>query len=179
MKKRIVVLSDKLSILLKFIRAFPILVWHRQNWDMLRPFMTLSDVEVNDLKSTGVYCAGFVDDAVREREDLYDILVDLNSRSVSVSSSAKGDFQMTSIHRDICEFLVNSTEDTNIGDQEVIKGLAIKTKELLNKLESLKVKGEEGDSSYLDIKTLENLKLNPKMERFLLAVAIAEGMTKI
>lgn len=57
-------------------RAFPTLVWHRQSWQILRPFMTLSTYEIEDLKSANVYCAGFTDETVKEREDLYDLLVD-------------------------------------------------------------------------------------------------------
>lgn len=34
------------------------------------------DAEISDLKSTGVYCAGFTDESIRAREDLYDIFVD-------------------------------------------------------------------------------------------------------
>lgn len=38
--------------------------------------MTLSENEIEDLKSANVYCAGFTDETVKEREDLYDLLVD-------------------------------------------------------------------------------------------------------
>ena len=32
-----------------------------------------------------------------------------------------GDFAMTSVHKDLCEFMVTSAEDPNISDQEIIK----------------------------------------------------------
>jgi len=179
MKKRVVVFSEKLGILLKLIRAFPILVWHRQNWDILRPFMTLSDHEIADIKSAAVYCGGFIDENVRDREDLYDVLVDVNNRSISVASHAKADFAMTSIHKDVCDFLMEVAEDPNKNDQELIKGLTLKTKDLLSKLETLKVKDESDGNSYIDYKTLQSRKLPANMDRFLYAVATAEGMTKI
>jgi len=178
MKKRIVVLSEKLGILQKIIRAFPIFVWHRQNWDVLRPFMTLSDIELADLKTTGVYCAGFIDELVRDKEELYDVIVDVNNRTISVASHAKGDFLMSSIHKDICELLVTSSEDPNLTDQDLIKALALKTKDLLTKLETLKVQYDDGNS-YIDLKSLENTKLNSNMIKFLYAVAAAESMTKM
>jgi len=178
MKKRVVVYSEKLGLLLKLIRSFPLFVWHRQNWSILRPFMTLSDQEIADLKSVGIYCAGFKDDSIRDKEDLYDVFVDVNNRTISVASHAKQDFGMTNVHKDICDFLVESCDDPDVNDQEIIKGLSVKTKELLSKLERLKVEHEDG-GTYIDYKTLQNTKLPANMDRFLYAVAIAEGMTKL
>ena len=54
----------------------------------------------------------------------------------------------------------------------------MKTKELLGKIEQLKTEHEDGNS-YVDLQTLENTKLPANMDRFLYAVAAAEGMTKI
>jgi hypothetical protein len=58
-------------------RSFPLLGgWHRQNWDLLRPVMGLSGAEVQDLKDTGVYVAGFCDPACAAHKGLYDLFVD-------------------------------------------------------------------------------------------------------
>jgi len=178
MKKRVVVYSDKPSLLLKVIRSFPLLVWHRQNWDLLRPFMTLSEPEIKDIKQSKIYVAGFVEEEVRDREDLYDIFVDINNRSVSVASHAKSDFNMTLVHKDIADFVASKVEDAESADGDIIKGITMKTKELLGKIEKLKTEHEDGNS-YVDLQTLENTKLPPNMDRFLYAVAAAEGMTKI
>jgi len=178
MKKRIVVYSQKLGILLKLIRAFPLFVWHRQNWDLLRPFMTLGELEVADIKNAQVYCAGFTTDQARDREDLYDIFIDVNNRSVQVSSHAKPDFIMTRIHKDIYDYLIANSEDQEKSDAEFIKGLTMKTKELLTKLESLKTQHEDG-KAYIDWKSLESVKLPANVDKFLYAVATAEGMTKM
>jgi len=125
-----------------------------------------------------VYCAGFIDETIREKEELYDVLVDLNNRNVSVSNHAKTDFMMSIIHKDVCEFLLNSCEDPNVSDQEVIKGLAVKTKELLAKLEKLKTEHADGNS-YIDQKSFSNQKIPAAMERFLYSIANAESMTKM
>ncbi len=53
----------------------------------------------------------------------------------------------------------------------------MKTKDLLGKLESLKVEHEDG--TYIDYKTLQNTKLPANMIKFLYGVATAEGMTKL
>jgi hypothetical protein len=51
MKKRVVVYSEKLTVLLRVIRALPLLVSYRQNWSILRPLVTLQgELEIADLK---------------------------------------------------------------------------------------------------------------------------------
>lgn len=86
------------------------------------------------------------------------------------------DFLMTIVHKDICETLVSKSEDSNILDQDVIKSVTLKTKELISKIE--KLKSEHEDGIYVDWKTIQNTKLPTNMDRFLYSVAGAEGMTK-
>jgi len=89
----------------------------------------------------------------------------------------KNDFQMTSIQKDICENLVTICENPESTDQEAIKALAMKTKDILTKLETLKTDHEDGQ--YVDSASLANANLPQKLERFLFAVATAEGLTKM
>lgn len=51
-------------------------VWHRQAFDVLRPYVSMNEQEISDLKSNPVYCAGFTDPQVRDRDDLYDLFLD-------------------------------------------------------------------------------------------------------
>jgi hypothetical protein len=44
MKKRVVVYCDRISTLLRVIRAFPLFIWHRRDWDLLRPFVNVVGV---------------------------------------------------------------------------------------------------------------------------------------
>lgn len=177
-KKRIVVYADKLDILQKVIRAIPLLVWHRQNWNILRPFVTLSQNEVSEMMSSGVYVAGFTDPVLKAKENAYDLFVDINARSISIASHAKDHFVMSNFHNDLANFLVSSCEGEDANDQTVIKGLAVKTKELLTKLESLKVEDEDDNKMYITLEALQSRKLPPGMDRFLYGVAAAEGLTK-
>jgi len=177
MKKRVVVFGDKLSVLLRVMRGIPLLVWHRQNWNILRPYVTLSTEEIDgDLQTAGVYCAGFVDPNVKSREDLFDLLVDINSLTITVPEHSKSEFSLGSFHKEIATYLVESSDNPDISDQEVIKELAGRTKDLLNKLESLKVKDSDGNS-YITFEALQQRKLG-RLDRFLFNVASAEGMTK-
>lgn len=57
-----------LCILLR--RILPSLVWHRQNWNVLRPYVHLGDVEIQDLKRTSHYVAGFTQPEIENRSGL-------------------------------------------------------------------------------------------------------------
>ncbi|KYQ92658.1 FAM45 family protein [Tieghemostelium lacteum] len=174
MKKRIVVYSEKMSSLLKVIRAFPLLVSHRQNWNILRPYVTMSDLELKDLTTTGIYCAGFTDPSIKSHEDYYDILVDLSSKDVTVSSHAKDQFILGSFHRDMLKYFNAALEDEEINDQDVIKGLVKKTKELLTKLETLKE--EKDGKQQITQESLDARKLPNGMAAFIMSIVNAEGL---
>jgi len=177
-KKRVVVYAEKLGILLKVIRAIPLLVWHRQNWNILRPYVTLTQPEIAEITAAGVYVAGFTDSSLKSKESFYDIFVDINARTISVANHAKDQFVLGNFHQELASFLASSAEDENVTDQTLIKNLALKTKDILTKLESLKVEDPEDKKLYITLEALQNRKLPPGMDRFLYNVAGAEGMTK-
>eukprot|EP01116_Phalansterium_solitarium_P024044 TRINITY_DN8689_c0_g1_i2.p1 TRINITY_DN8689_c0_g1~~TRINITY_DN8689_c0_g1_i2.p1 ORF type:complete len:353 (+),score=114.19 TRINITY_DN8689_c0_g1_i2:893-1951(+) len=173
LKKRVVVVSSKLSALLQLIRAFPLFAFHRGNWNFLRPYVTRTEAEEKDLKSTAGYVAGFTDPSIVDDEAFYDVLVDVNNRSISVSSGSQGDFRMTSMHKDFCEFMVNAAANEDVSETDFIKAITVKTKNLISKLESLK-----GDDGLIELDTLRNTPMPPNMDRFLISLATAEGMMK-
>jgi len=180
MKKRIIVFSDTLTNLLKFIRALPLFVLHRQDWSLLRPFVTLeNELEITDLVRTGVYVAGVLVQQVKAREDLYDIFIDLTTLDVTVAPNAEDDFVQTQFHQDFAKFLVTALETEGINDQKLIKAVKTKTSDLISKLNLLKVQGEGDDKAYVSYTSFHNQNIPPNMENFLYAVASAEGMTKI
>jgi len=174
MKKRVVVYSEKLVSLLKVIRALPLFVFHRQNWNILRPFVSINDLEIKDLVSTGIYCAGFTDPSIKSRDDLYDILIDLSSKEVSISSYSKDQFILGSFHKDVLKFMLESLDNDEVSDQVLIKGLNMKMKELISKLESLKE--EKDGKSLITLESLESRKLPNGMSTFLFNIANAEGL---
>ena len=56
------------------IRTIPQLVWHRQNWDILYPWVDSSDqMDLQSLTSNSYYVAGFTDASVENQTELYDV----------------------------------------------------------------------------------------------------------
>lgn len=51
----------------------PLLVWHRQNWNIVYPNVSLDDGEPETLKMS--YVAGFTNPAIETHQELYDVLV--------------------------------------------------------------------------------------------------------
>merc|ERR1712224_377978 len=111
LKKRVLVYGDNLQLLLHVIRSFPVLVWHRRNWNILRPYIVGEGLEVDELQGAGVYCAGVLDSSFANRVDLYDLFVDIPGESITVADHAKTFFGMTSIHKDIANFMVEAASE--------------------------------------------------------------------
>mmetsp|Transcript_15860 Transcript_15860/g.61967 ORF Transcript_15860/g.61967 Transcript_15860/m.61967 type:complete len:363 (+) Transcript_15860:105-1193(+) len=175
MKKRVFVYCDKMTTLLRAIRSFPLFVWHRQNFDQLRPFVNPTEVELEDLEKAKVYIAGFTDPSMKNRQDLYDIFIDISERSISVAEHAKSDFRLGAFHKDLAETLVESGEDPEVSALEILKDLTIRSKEFVMKLHSLQVEDEHGNKG-ITIESLQQRQLPANMGQFLYAVASAEGL---
>ena len=58
-----------------FIRTLPLLVWHRQNWNIVYPDVSLDEGELESLKKQPSYVAGFTDPSIEARADMYDLFV--------------------------------------------------------------------------------------------------------
>lgn len=174
LKKRIFVYAKTVDELLPVVRSFPIVgAWHRQDWDILRPFCTLEAAELADLAKAGTYVAGFTDVACQARKDMYDVFFDISSKSLTIADHAKAAFMLCKFHQQAGEGFVKAAADGN--DQAVIKAVHLKTKELLTNLESLKTAGEDG--TFVRLEDLAAKKMPPNMDKFLYNVAVQENMT--
>jgi hypothetical protein len=180
MKKRIVIYSDSLPNLLKFIRALPLFVAHRQDWSLLRPFVTLeNEAEITDLKTAGVFVAGFLSPQIKSKEEFYDLFIDLTAQDITIPSHAEDDFSPTPFHQDCAKLLATALETEEITDQKLIKAVRTKTMDLITKLNQYKSQKEGDDKPYVSYSSLSNRGFTQAMENFLYSVASAEGMTKI
>ncbi|XP_013378729.1 protein FAM45A [Lingula anatina] len=177
LKKRIAVLHPNVETLLSFMRVLPALVWHRQNWGVLHPYVDLEEDELEDLRASTPYIAGFTDAAVEGRNELYDIFVAMTTREITIAPQAKESLAMGKLHKDIAMFMVQCADNDDMGEQQVIKEISVKTKELLNNLKSLATVGED-DKPYISFEILQGRKMPPATQNFLYNLAAAEGMVK-
>ncbi|KAK7792192.1 hypothetical protein R5R35_005146 [Gryllus longicercus] len=176
LKKRIVVYHHSLEALLKWIRTFPVMMWHRRNSDILFPWIDLVPEEVVDLKSNSHYIAGTRDSTIGSRADLFDVLVNLPAREITIAPHAKESMIMTKTHKDIAVFMVQLAERDNVQEQQVIKEIADKTKELLNQLMSLATVCTTEGKRMVSIETLRERNLPPALDNFLFNLAVAENI---
>jgi hypothetical protein len=116
LKKRILVVSDNMTILLDIMRTLPQLVWHRQDWQVLRPLVSLAPAHMEDLRSCGVFIAGTTDDtlaaASSEKEggaSMFDVVFSVTERRVTVSDAAAAEMRMGAAHREIAQVGVGVT----------------------------------------------------------------------
>jgi len=177
-KKRVVMYSASVEKLQHAVRATPLLVWHRNStWQALRPLVNLENtVELADLKTSTTYVAGFTEPSVRNREDLFDLFVDLDASTFKISEHAQNEFLLCSVHKDMANYLMEAAASGDADDhQDMIKGTCVKTKQVLAKLDSLKSDHGLGKAT-IAREDLESLG-GKNLDTFLWQVAIAEGMT--
>ena len=172
LKKRIVVLGSNAAHVQRLVRALPLLVWHRRDWSILRPHVQLEPVQLADLAKAGVFVAGFTDDAVAGREALRDVLVDVDSRRVNISSAAAGDFKMTAHHKSLAKKLMAGAE-RGASNEDMVKVALAKTKEIIGGLKNLAA------GSPLTPEVLAAKKLSAADSRFFFNVACVEGFAEV
>lgn len=167
LKKRVLVYSEDVAQLNSIIRSFPLIGgFHRRNWSMLRPYITLSKEELEDLNSAGVYVAGTTDSSAAQQKKLYDLFVDIPGRSFSIPDHAKDSFKMSKIHKSTVEALVKVAATGS--DADVIKAINAKTQEIIQKIKSI------GPGLTMD--KLNGMKLPPNAPSFLYNIATAENL---
>ncbi|XP_064601907.1 DENN domain-containing protein 10-like [Liolophura sinensis] len=178
LRKKLVVYHPHLEDLLMFIRILPAFVWHRQDWSILFPYLSLDGKDLDNLKSNTAYVAGFTDVSVESRTDLYDVYIGLADRQIEISPAAKESFAMGKLHKDMAIAMVQSVEDDQKSNQQIIKDISVKTKELLNNLKTLATEHEDGQS-YITLERLKDRKMPAATENFLYTLAVCEGLVKL
>ncbi|XP_072293443.1 DENN domain-containing protein 10 [Eucyclogobius newberryi] len=176
LKKRIVVHHPRIEALLEFTRVLPALTWHRKDWSILHPYVHLTDTELEDLKKCSGYVAGFVDPEVGNRADLFDVFVNLPDGVIAMSPTAKESMSMGKLHKEIGLLILQSAEDAEKSDHQVIKDISVKTKELVTNLMSL---ADQCEDSKLTLESLKQHHFPPATENFLFHLAAAEQLLRL
>ncbi|CAF93633.1 unnamed protein product, partial [Tetraodon nigroviridis] len=176
LKKRIIVHHPRVEALLEFTRALPTLTWHRKDWSIVHPYVHLTDTEIEDLQKCPGYIAGFVDPEVSNRTDLFDVYVNLPESVITVSQSAKDSMAMGKLHKDIGHLIMQTAEDPEKSESQVVKDISVKTKEILANLEAL---AHECEDSKITLESLKQHHFPPVTENFLFHLAAAEQLLRI
>nr|CAD7202538.1 unnamed protein product [Timema douglasi] len=176
LKKRIIVYHHSLGSLLAWVRTFPSMMSHRRGYDYLFPWVDLAQDELMELKSSPWYIAGSRDSGIGSRTDLYDVLVNVPAREITVAPHAKESMVMTKSHRDIAVFMVQLAGSEEVTELHLIREIADKTKELLDQLRTLaNVKTPEG-KLMVSIEAIREKNLPPALDNFLFNLAVAENL---
>ncbi|XP_047407925.1 DENN domain-containing protein 10 isoform X1 [Sciurus carolinensis] len=179
LKKRIVVYHPKIEAVQEFTRTLPALVWHRQDWTILHSYVHLNADELEALQMCTGYIAGFVDLEVSNRPDLYDVFVNLADSEITIAPLAKESMAMGKLHKEIGQLIVQSAEDPEKSDSQVIQDIALKTKEIFTNLAPFSEVSGDGGKLVLNLEALKQKRFPPATENFLYHLAAAEQMLKL
>ncbi|XP_060097515.1 DENN domain-containing protein 10 isoform X2 [Heteronotia binoei] len=179
LKKRIVVYHPRIEAVQEFTRTLPVLAWHRQDWSILHSYVHLNDDELEALKMCPGYIAGFIDSEVSNRLDLYDVYVNLAESEITISQKAKEAMTMGKLHKEIGQLIVQSAEDPDKSNIQVVKDISLKTKEILTNLASLTEVLHDDEKPSLNFEALKQKRFPPATENFLYHLAAAEQLLKI
>lgn len=104
LKKRVIVYCPDVQSLLRITRTLPQLVYHRQDWNILRPYIDMSEEELADLSKQPYFIAGCPSSDISLREDLYDLFINVPEVSISVATHANNTFNLGKVHKEIAFF---------------------------------------------------------------------------
>lgn len=125
------------------------------------------------------YVAGFVDLEVSNRSDLYDVFVNLADSEITIAPLAKEAMTMGKLHKEIGQLIVQSAEDPEKSDSQVIQDISLKTKEIFTNLAPFSEVSDDGEKRVLNYEALKQRRFPPATENFLYHLAAAEQMLKI
>uniref|UniRef100_A0A2K6M3V5 DENN domain containing 10 n=2 Tax=Rhinopithecus TaxID=542827 RepID=A0A2K6M3V5_RHIBE len=125
------------------------------------------------------YIAGFVDLEVSNRPDLYDVFVNLAESEITIAPLAKEAMAMGKLHKEMGQLIVQSAEDPEKSDSQVIQDIALKTREIFTNLAPFSEVSADGEKRVLNLEALKQKRFPPATENFLYHLAAAEQMLKI
>ena len=173
LKKNILIHSNSIQKMQRFVRTMPHFVFQRGEsaWRALYPLIIGMPAEMDELSSTGYYVVGTTTESLRaDHAKMFDLFVDLDDRIISVSEHAKKDFGMGKMHKQIAGMLM---EQINAGsDSAVIKTIVGINNSLMKKL-----KGIDGGLTNDSLQKFSEAQSYSKSEaRFVMNFSMSEGL---
>ncbi|XP_054266790.1 putative DENN domain-containing protein 10 B isoform X2 [Macrosteles quadrilineatus] len=176
LKKRLVIYHHSLPQLLKWVRTFPALMAHRPEAENLYPWVDLCNDELDQITNSQSSIVGCGDSRILSRVDLFDVLVNLPAREITIAPHAKESMTMTKAHKEIALFLVQLADREGITEAQIVREVADKTQDLLSHLRSLATESTNGENKAVSMESLRVKKFSPAVENFLLQLALAENL---
>ncbi|KAJ7397374.1 Protein FAM45A [Pitangus sulphuratus] len=105
--------------------------------------------------------------------------VHLNEEEVEALKACTEAMTMGKLHKEIGQLIVQSAEDPEKSDSQVIKDISLKTKEVLAILASLTEVSDGNEKPTLNFEALKQKRFPPATENFLFHLAAAEQMLRI
>jgi len=175
LKKRILVTAEDCDKLLPIVRILPLLANHRSdNYQTLRPLVSSEQEFLDDLSSCGVFIAGTLDSSLSAKSELYDVLLSLQERRVTVTQHAMSSMKMCSIHKEVAQLVATTAGDISTRkektDSEILKTLTQKTTTIISNLKELSINGK------LNEDIINEKVSNASTQQWLVRLATAEGL---
>ncbi|XP_011785700.1 PREDICTED: protein FAM45A [Colobus angolensis palliatus] len=178
LKKRIVVYHPKIEAVQEFTR-YHLSLSKSVNFLGRQCAVHLNADELEALQMCTGYIAGFVDLEVSNRPDLYDVFVNLAESEITIAPLAKEAMAMGKLHKEMGQLIVQSAEDPEKSDSQVIQDIALKTREIFTNLAPFSEVSADGEKRVLNLEALKQKRFPPATENFLYHLAAAEQMLKI
>jgi hypothetical protein len=166
-KRRVAVVgAASVGELLGVVRSLPLLTFHRQNFNMLRPLVLADNAaQLAELKQLGAaYVVGMIGAAPPA---IADVVVDIGARRVRVlDERAGGGGDLSQFEQSLAAMLGELANDASQDDAAMVKALLLKSKALVARLATLATRDAIRASDALpdDLKSL------------CIAIANAEGL---
>ena len=175
LKKKVLIYSDSISKLVRFVRTMPHFVFQRGEgvWQTLHPLVIGNENEMNELSGSGYFCAGTCTASLKSdypsSTRMYDLYVDLDDRTLSVSEHAKKDFGMGKMHKKIASLLAEQAKAAS--DTAAIKAVTNLNLSLIKKLKTI-----DGLTTTTLQKFSAESKHSKSEARFMMNFAMSEGL---
>lgn len=105
--------------------------------------------------------------------------MNLADSEITIAPLAKEAMTMGKLHKEIGQLIVQSAEDPEKSDSQVIQDIALKTKEIFTHLAPFSEVSDDGGKVILNVEALKQQRFPPATENFLYHLAAAEQMLKV
>jgi len=134
-KRKIVVYHYNIDELNQFIMSLPFLVASLQNsiWNSIYPWVDLNEEEIAFMKNIPFYIMGCTQAGIENRNDLFDVFINIPAGEINVPLHAKERISMNKTHKEMAMFMVQSAS-SDATEEQVVDEIAKQSQTIMDKL---------------------------------------------